>query len=387
YFVRKDKKVVPVEENVVYLYNGAGKRIGVVGIVRDITERKQAEEKLRETTTFLDSIIENSLDCIIVADSNGYLTRVNKYFLDLLGYEKTEVLGKHISELAPIIDVSYESITGDVIKIDKERYDRELAVMSKLVEEGELSNWEFYLVGKDKKVIPVEENIVYLCDGNGKRIGTVAILRNIGERKKAEREIIEARDFLEDVFKTSVDGIITTDCKGTITMANRAVEEILGYSKGELIGKHTTELGPKGEKHKESVAELMAKIIEKGFVSGVEHIWVKQDGTLIDVELNAAILRDSKDDIKGLVASVRDITGHKQAERSISDYQNQLRSLASQLVLTEERERRRIATDLHDRIGQALAISKIKLGALRESASSIGLDSEVDGIRDLVEQT
>ena len=94
----------------------------------------------------------------------------------------------------------------------------------------------------------------------------MAILRNIAERKKAEREIIEAHDFLGDVFKTSVDGIITTDCKGTITMANRAVEEILSYSKGELIGKHTTELGPKGEKHKESVAELMAKIIEKGFV-------------------------------------------------------------------------------------------------------------------------
>jgi signal transduction histidine kinase len=74
------------------------------------------------------------------------------------------------------------------------------------------------------------------------------------------------------------------------------------------------------------------------------------------------------------------------AEEKLLAYQKQLQSLASQLSLVEERERHRIATDLHDHIGQTLALSKIKLGALRESVSS-DLAVSVDEIRKLIEQT
>ena len=228
-------------------------------MIRDITKRKKSGNKLMETTEFLDNILESIQDCVVVSDTSGYFTRVNKYFLDLLGYEEEEVLGKHVSEFTPHTEGTYESVAGGLVKINEEFFDDVKSMVSKLINERKISNWESYFVRKDKKVVPVEENVVYLYNGAGKRISVVGI--------------------------------------------------------------------------------------------------------------------------------VRDITERKQAEKRISDYQNQLRSLASQLVLTEERERRRIATDLHDRIGQALAISKIKLGALRESTSSIGLDSEVDEIRDLIEQT
>jgi signal transduction histidine kinase len=67
-------------------------------------------------------------------------------------------------------------------------------------------------------------------------------------------------------------------------------------------------------------------------------------------------------------------------------YQEQLRSLTSELSLAEERERRRIATDLHDRVGQALAVSKMKLGALREASAGGGMEERIDDIRDLIEQ-
>jgi signal transduction histidine kinase len=103
--------------------------------------------------------------------------------------------------------------------------------------------------------------------------------------------------------------------------------------------------------------------------------------------MSIALLKDPNNDLAGSVLSIRDITERKQAEKKILEYQYQLRSLASQLTLTEEQERRRIATDLHDRIGQTLAISKIRLGALRASTTSLGLDKEVDEIRDLVEQS
>lgn len=74
------------------------------------------------------------------------------------------------------------------------------------------------------------------------------------------------------------------------------------------------------------------------------------------------------------------------AEERVRTYQERLRSLASELSLTEERERRRIATELHDYIGQTLAISNIKLGELRELSSSSDIGGRIDYIRELIEQ-
>jgi len=80
-------------------------------------------------------------------------------------------------------------------------------------------------------------------------------------------------------------------------------------------------------------------------------------------------------------------TEHRQAREKLLLYHHQLRSLSSELILTEERERRRIATDLHDRIGQNLAMARIRLGMLREKAENAGLTADADEIRKLVEQT
>ncbi len=83
----------------------------------------------------------------------------------------------------------------------------------------------------------------------------------------------------------------------------------------------------------------------------------------------------------------REITERKQVEEKLIVYQDQLRSMASELSLTEERERRRIAADLHDHIGQSLAISKIQLGALRKVLFSSELARSIDKIYELITQT
>ena len=85
--------------------------------------------------------------------------------------------------------------------------------------------------------------------------------------------------------------------------------------------------------------------------------------------------------------SFRDITDQKDVERKLADYQRRLRSLASELSLAEERERRRIATHLHDCIGQTLLVSKMKLSTLLESESCPGLAGSLGEIIEMIEQT
>ena len=137
YYLRKDKKVVPIEQNIVCLYDRKGERTGAISIIRDITDRRRAEkelerhrnhledlvkertEKLSETTDYLDNIIASSLDCIVLADNVGNITRANKSFLDLIGFQHEEILGMHVMELSIAEEGEYESTTGEIVILDE----------------------------------------------------------------------------------------------------------------------------------------------------------------------------------------------------------------------------------------------------------------------------
>ncbi|MGD2175591.1 MAG: histidine kinase, partial [Candidatus Brocadiaceae bacterium] len=97
-------------------------------------------------------------------------------------------------------------------------------------------------------------------------------------------------------------------------------------------------------------------------------------------------VKDEPGEVDGLLLCLVDVTEREQAVASIRAYQSELRSLASELILAEERERRRIATELHDQLGQTLAMSKIKLGAARSLASSEAVAGPVEETRQLLDQ-
>ena len=282
-----------------------------------INERKNIVEELRKTKNNLDKLIESSLDCILVSDSGGYVTRVNQYFLNLLGYSEEEVLGRHVMEFGTIEEGTYESTTGEAVTIDDQYLkDAEKNIHQGLFNEGKISNWETYYMSKRGKVIPVDQNITYLYNDNLEIIGSVGISRDITERRKTERKLKESRDFLENIFRTSADGIMVTE-KTCITMANEAVEKILGYSRDEIIGKSTVELSPQEKEYYNKGKAFIEKLFEEGVVVGEERTWLRKDGSLVEVEMNAALLKDGND-VRS-VAGIRDITARKQVENELRE--------------------------------------------------------------------
>jgi PAS domain S-box-containing protein len=111
-----------------------------------------------------------------------------------------------------------------------------------------------------------------------------------------------------------------------------------------------------------------------------------KDGSIRWIHTRGKILREKDGRAMRWTGIDWDITERKRTEEKIHTYQEQLRSLASELSLIEERERRHIATDLHDHIGHTLALTKIKLGALREIVSPSGHISPIDEIQSLIDQ-
>jgi PAS domain S-box-containing protein len=117
-----------------------------------------------------------------------------------------------------------------------------------------------------------------------------------------------------------------------------------------------------------------------------EHRIIRVDGKERVILTRGIVHYDDNGKPLKLIGMDHDITERKRVEEKVQVYQKKLQSLASELSLSEERERRRIATELHDYIGQSLAISRIKLKTLQESGSSADLDQSLEEILKLIEQ-
>lgn len=270
--------------------------------------------EIRETKEFLDNIIDNLLDSVVITDANGCITRTNKSFLQMLDYEEETLLGKDMAELSPQNEEIYKSTTEEFVEINKEFLDYRKTCMSRLVEEGKLLNMKNYYIRKDNTVVPTENSMASLFNKTGDYIGTVGIIRDITEIQKAEKENKETRAFLETVFDTSTDGIMVTDRIGCIVRINKAVEQMLGFREDELLGKYTLELGPDSEVHQIIRERMIGNLLEKGHVKNWKTVWHTKDGSLYPVEVNITFLKDLEGNVSGAVAVIRDVSEKNKIE-------------------------------------------------------------------------
>lgn len=186
------------------------------------------------------------------------------------------------------------------------------------------------------------------------------------------------------LLKTMNEGFSIRDENTIYTYVNDKFCEMLGYSQEEIIGRKIEDFIDHAD-----LAKLNDQLEKrkKGIRSTYELTWLRKNGNQLHTIMSAAPLFDDDGNFRGGFGVMTDITSRKQAEKKLITYQNKLKSLTSELSLAEERERRHIAAELHDRIGQSLAMAKIRLGALIELTSSSSSVKELDEIRALIEQT
>ncbi len=272
---------------------------------------KQGEGKLIETKNHLDNIIESSLDGIVVGDSTGNIVRVNRSFLQMIGYQPEEVYGKHVMELSITEKGVYKSTTGDTVTVDEEFFnDARKATHEKLLKEGKASNWETYYLRKDGKVVPVEMNLTFLYHESGEITGSVGIVRDITERKKGIAFLKKSEEKYHTLIELASAGIIVAE-NDIITQVNRTAEEIYGYSKDELIGKPPSILSP--EKHKEQHRKILLDILTTGRADKMifEEEGLRKDGSLVPIEISFTLEVEKENMI---IAVVRDVSERRKAE-------------------------------------------------------------------------
>jgi two-component system cell cycle sensor histidine kinase PleC len=276
--------------------------VGFQIIARDITQRKEAEEALRENRERLQKMFESVTDGISVVDLNGIIAEVNQRTVEMHGCKsRDDLLGKSAFALVAPRD-----------------HDRIAANMRKAVKQGTVRGVEYTLLRANGSEFPGELSTSILKDAAGKWVGHVTIARDITKRKKAEQALADEVTRRRLLVDQSIDGIVVLDEDAKVYEANRRFAEMLGYTPEEVRELHTWDWDKNFPPEK--LLEMGRKVDEKGLHLETQHH--RKDGSVIDVDIsiNGAMCGGQK-----LIFCVcRDITERKRAEEALKKAQEQL---------------------------------------------------------------
>jgi PAS domain S-box-containing protein len=217
------------------------------------------------------------------------------------------------------------------------------------------------------------QNVVQaLADMGMKRLETA---REIKKRKRAEEELAIAEFTLNQIHEAA----FLMDEQGQLHYVNEAACRSLGYSRDHLFGLSIPDIDP--DYPVVNIPHVFTQLQTQGTRTFETRNRTK-DGRIFPVEITSNIFEHGG--VKYILSLARDITERKQLELNILAYQEQLRSMASEISFVEERERHKIATALHDQVGQPLAMAAIKLETLRKADISGNLDRQFAEILDMI---
>jgi PAS domain S-box-containing protein len=276
------------------LQDQEGRLIGFRGVGRDITERKRADDELRQSEERYRTLFNSKLDGMCVMDETMKVLLVNQAAVDIFGFDSIDkALGANPFDFIP-----------------PEERERVLAIVKKDMFEDDLRQAnEFRLTNKSGKDIWVSA-IGTLTEYQGKLAGLISF-RDITEHKRAEGALadeVTRRRILIEQFR---DGIVVLDEKGKVYEANQRFAEMLGYSPEEVSELHMWDWDTQWTR--EQLLEMVRSVDAAG--DHFETCHRRKDGTVFDVEIstNGAMFAGQK-----LVFCVcRDITARKQAEEAL----------------------------------------------------------------------
>ncbi|MFB0564216.1 MAG: PAS domain S-box protein [Candidatus Aminicenantaceae bacterium] len=299
----KDGKLKHAEVNTVAL---PGEEVRILGILRDITERKRMEDFLKKSEKRYKDLIEKAGIAILIDDEEGNVKYCNERYIEMFGYSIKEVKKQSIRSIVHPDDVE------KVIGYHKGRMEGK----------NVLSRYEFKGLRKDGSVIYLEVDAVPLKSGEN-IIGTRAYLWDISERKKIEAALRESEERFRSVVEYSHEGILIVDDAFKIIYCNDELIRIFGYSKKELIGQDFRKF-LKEENKTLLIDRYMRRQRGENIPSRYEFNVIRSDGEKRTLELSSTVIKDSAERVK-TVAQVLDITGRRRTEKELEQSFNKLK--------------------------------------------------------------
>ncbi len=304
---RKDGTTIPLNASSAALRDGQGKVIGLLGIFEDISERKLAEETLRESEEKFSKIFLHApLLITLSAVETGRLIDVNQEFLDVSGFSREEAIGKTVLELGWI------------------SAEQRLRIVERLRETGRVAGLQITPRSKDGREITCLYSGELITLQGEQRLLTVA--QDVTESTKMEKALRESESRFRATFENAAVGASFVDLAGRFLKVNRFLCEMLGYSEAELLSRTFSDVT-----HPDDVwiglDYLKRQIAGEMDSASFEKRYIRKDGGVVNLIISPTLIRDEAGRPLHFIGLFQNVTERTRAQASLQQNEQFIRSI------------------------------------------------------------
>lgn len=353
-FFQKDGSVRYLDISVSLIGDAEGNIRNFGGIVRDVTERRQAEKALRISEEKYRYLFEGIPVGLYQTTMDGRIIDANQACLQIFHCPSKDELLIHDARKSYV-----DPKDGDLFR-------------RQLIKNGYIKDYETRLWRWDGSIVWVSIIAHVIYDDLGNVSGIEGSIKDISERKEKEKQLQASETKYRGLAERCSDIVVLVEKTGSRVYWSPSSERILGYSRDELMDRRPEEL--MGSAEYARMREYISRIIEKGGAAeNLDGRMVKKDGTEIIIEWTATPVYHGQQ-LTGIQFVGRDITTRKKSEEALRKSHKELQSLAKHLESAREQERMTIAREVHDDLGQALTAIKFDLSWMKRHLPDGGAD-------------
>jgi PAS domain S-box-containing protein len=329
-------------------------------------ERHEALERAAAHEHRLANTFEAMAEAVAIIAPDGRYELTNHAAEQLLGVPRARIVGSQFD------DLPWKRVAAGGTRLTRDHHPFERLRRG----EPAVRDYEFEVVPPEGRARTISVSAVPLRDPAGGFDGIVITGIDTTERRAAERR-------LRDVIETLAEGLVIIGADGRYELANRAEEELLGVPRERIVGARF-DAAPFGRAASDgapfNITDHPFERLRRGEppMRDYEFQLVQPGGQVRTVLANAAPLHDAAGDFDGVVATCVDITERKQAEQRVAEYSARVAALSRRVLTVQEEERRAVARELHDELGQVLTAVKVNLQALGRQSGRGGFGPSFD---------
>lgn len=336
---RKDGEIIwALVREQVFERDFDGNPVKTVGVITDITQRKNSEIALKESESKFRLLFENANDAIFLMKDDVFIS-CNKKTLEVFNCKTQDILGHTPFEFSPELQPNGQE-------------SRRVAISNiKKAVQGKINTFEWKHKKMDGTLFDAEVSLNRLI--MNEEVFIQAIVRDVSERKKAEKKLIDSEKKFKNIFNNSSDAIAISNPQFECIEVNDVFNRLTGYSKTEVLKYKITNFVT--EDYREIILSRMQQLTKKVSLQSLEVDFYSKNGTVTPVEINSKLI--DYEGNKAYLSVIRDITERKNTEKKVLDA----------IILTEEREREKFAKNLHDDLGPLLSSIRMYLNSFMET--------------------
>jgi PAS domain S-box-containing protein len=312
--VRKDGSVRWVRNTPVPHRDAQDHLVTYDGLIEDITERKLAEEALRDSEEKLSQIVEHFKEGLVLIDSQGLVRYWNRATEELTGHPRAAALGRPIWQ-----------VWTEVAPLQKRRPEEERRIetmVKELLTTGQadwVNQWREHDYPSPDGTLRIIEDYFFTFKAE-EGLMICNIMRDITERKRAEESLAAEKERLSVTLASIGDGVIATDTDGRVQLINRVAEQLTGWAQTQALGRTIGEVLPVVDAEtRQLVRDPIRKVLRAGrpVACAQRAILTGRNGTERWIECASAPIRDQKEEVTGVVFVVTDVTNKERLEQEL----------------------------------------------------------------------